>query len=425
MQEKGVLMKFQLIFAELMLPFALVTAMVGCYTIYKTMGMVTFNFQNIIVAVLLLIFAMMCGVVRGRCESIKKKMDSIIQEKKNDLTKFDSFSTTYLNNALYVLDLEYKGVANQSIKRTFFENLPRFLKQFLYVILVWGLVDSIASGNLYSESYLILTAYGTVLSIAEQVGSIFEKSIEIIHMKKDEDVETLDSFEKKENALLEVNRSRVKLDDEALTITSLFSLDVRGASGNVRLYNLCKDVVIPKGKHVILVGAKEVGKTRFLSFIEALFPDSIMIYNDNGKIFGQFYDNFKCKYGLDGDLVRELAAGLKLERFAHSSDEELKKLQITNINTGDKHLCVALVMLYFAIKDPKTAKYIVFDELLANVDEANSKEILKFIMDKVSEIGSTVIFVGHSQQDLIKSYCFSQIKMVSHDTTIKITQAKI
>lgn len=424
-QEKGVLMKFQLIFAELMLPLSIVTAFVGCYTIVKTMEMVTFNIQNIIVAILLLVSAMICGIIRGRCESSKKKIDSIIQEKKNDLTKFDSFSTTYLNNALYVLDIEYRASMNFALKKSFFENLPRFLKQLLCVVLFWGLVDSVLSGSIYSESYLLLTAYGTVLSIAEQVGSICEKCIEIVHLRKDEDVKALNLFENKENAHLELNRERVTLDEKGLTITSLFSLDVHGAGGKVRLYQLNKDIIIPKGKHVILTGAKEVGKTRFLSFLEALFPGCIMIYNDNAKVFNHFYDNFKSKYGFDGELIRELALGLRLERFTTLSDEELKKLQVTNINTADKHLCVALVMLYLAIKNPCSAKIMVFDELFANVDFANSEAILEFIMKKVGEIGSTVIFVGHSNQELIKTCCASHIKMTALDTSIKINQVQL
>lgn len=415
-------MKYNIIWAELILPLLIVTAIFGIYTIVITMSMVTFSVQNIIVAGVLLVSAMVCGIIRGKSESIKKTMDTAISEKKNDLTKFDSFSTTYLYDALYVLDIEYKDVGKQSVRKVFFENLPRFLKEALYVILVWGLVNTMASGELYSETYLILTAYGTILGIAEEVGKIAEKGIEIFQMRKNVDVKAVDEFERKENSLLEMNRMWVNLSEDGLTVSPLFTLDVKSASGEVKHYKLSRAVTINKGEHAILLGAKEVGKTRFLTFIESLFPNSVMIYNDNSKIFNRFYDNFKTEHGLDGDLVRELARGLKLERFANISDEEFKKLQITNINTGDKHLCVALVMLYFAVKAPETARIIVLDELLANVDEANSKEILSFIMSKVNEIGSSVIFVGHSQQELIKAYCHSQIKLCGSADAIKITQ---
>ena len=171
-----------------------------------------------------------------------------------------------------------------------------------------------------------------------------------------------------------------------------------------------------------MVGPKEVGKTRFLTFLKNLFPNCVMIYNDASKIFNRFYDNFKTQYGFDGDLIRELAAGLKLQRFVNLTDEEIKELQITNINTGDKHLCVALVMLYFAIKDPETARIIVFDELLANVDKDNSEEIMAFIMQAVEKVGSTVIFVGHSQQRLIRRYCHSEIILNGEEEQIVVTQ---
>jgi energy-coupling factor transporter ATP-binding protein EcfA2 len=366
----------------------------------------------------------MCSVIRGRCESRSKIQSTVIQEKKNDLTKFDSYSTNALYDALYVLDIEYKGVTKLSTRKVFFENLPRFLKQMLYVILVWGFVKTMASGDVYSESYLILTAYGTILGIAEEIGKIFEKTIEISQMRKDSSVKAVNDFERKEKELLEKNRGTVSLTEEGLEISTDFAVDVKGATGKTRYYKLLDKLYIPKGKHVIFSGEKEVGKTRFLTFLETLYPFEMMIYNDNSKIFNQFYDNFKTAHKFDGELIRELAKGLRLKRFMELSDEELKKMQITNINTGDKHLCVALVMLYFAIKDPDTAKIIIFDELLANVDEENSKKILAFIMQKVEEIGSTVIFVGHSQQTLIQQYCSSQIKLVIDGEAIVVTQNK-
>lgn len=420
--EKGVLMKYNIVYAELCLPLAVVTALLGVYLIIKTMAMVTFSVGNIVVGVMLLLTAMICGVMRGRCESRRKIQSTVIQEKKNDLTKFDSFSTNALEDALYVLDIEYRGAMKQSLMRIFYENLPRFLKQALYVILVWGFVATMASGEVYSESFLILTAFGTVLSIAEELGKIFEKTFEILQMRKDSNVMTVDEFERKEKALVEKNRGAVSLTERGLEISTDFSLDVKSAIGKTRYYKLTRKLELPRGEHVIFSGEKEVGKTRFLTFIETLFPFATMIYNDNSKIFNQFYDNFKTAHGFDGELIRELARGLRLKRFVDLSDEELKAMQITNINTGDKHLCVALVMLYFAIKAPETARIIIFDELLANVDEANSKKILAFIMEKVKEIGSTVVFVGHSQQELIKQYCSSQIKLFAEDTVIVVDQ---
>lgn len=414
-------MKYHIIYAELSLPIAVISAMLGIFTIVKTMEMVTFDVQNIIVGVVLLVTAMLCGVARGKSESARKKIDTVIQEKKNDIVKFESFSSFSLYSALFVLDMEYKSAARQSLKKVFFENFPRFLKQALYVFLVWGLVETLASGEVYSESYLILTAYGTVLGIAEEIGKMLEKTIEISQLKKDEEVNKVDVFEAKENALLEKNRENVRLSELGLEIFKEFSLDVKSAIGK-RFYKLFDSVFIPKGRHAIVLGEKEVGKTRFLTFLKNLFPMSIMIYNDSSKIFNQWYDNFKTEYGFDCDLIRELARGLRLQRFVNLTDEEMKDFQITNLNTGDNHLCVALVMLYFAIKDPKKAQILVFDELLANVDEANSKKILAFIMQKADEIGSTIIFVGHSRQDLIKAYCHSQILLEGNEENILVKQ---
>lgn len=423
--EKGVLMKYHIIFAELSLPLALITALLGIFTIVKTMEMVTYNVQNIIVGIILLLVSMLCGVVRGESESTRKKIDATIQEKKNDIVKFEAFSSFSLNSALYVLDWEYRAAAKQSLRKVLFQNLPRFLKQLLYVILVWGLVDSLASGQVYSESYLILTAYGTVLSIAEELGNIIEKTMEIFQLKKDIEVKKVEMFEAKERDLLERNRGNVHKSEKGFEIFKEFCVDVKSALGNVRYYKLLKEVYIPRGEHVILIGEKEVGKTRFLTFLKSLFPECVMIYNDASKVFNQWYDNFKNPNGFDCDLIRELARGLKLHRFVNLTDDELKSLQITSINTGDKHLCVALVMLYNAIKDPSLARLLVFDELLANIDAANSKEIMAFIMGKVAAIGSSVIFVGHSQQELIKSYCQSQIVLERTEEYILVKQEQL
>ena len=423
--EKGVLMKYHIIYAKLSLPLAVTTAVLGIFTIIKTMEMVTYNIQNVIVGIILLLVAMVCGVIRGKCESTRKKIDATIQEKKNDIVKFESFSFFSLNSALYVLDWEYRAAAKQSLRKVFFENLPRFLKQGLYVVLVWGLVNTLATGEVYSESYLILTAYGTILGIAEELGKIVEKAIEIFQLNGDLEVKKVDVFEAKENQLLEKNRGNVRMSEKGLEIFKEVCVDVKSALGNVRYYKLLETIFIPKGKHVILIGEKEVGKTRFLTFLKNLFSECVMIYNDASKIFNQWYDNFKNPNGFDCDIIRELAKGLKLQRFVNLTDDELKSLQITNINTGDKHLCVALVMLYNAIKNPALARLIVFDELLANIDEANSKEIMAFIMRKVNEIGSTVIFVGHTQQELIKSYCHSQIVLEGTEEYILVKQEKL
>ena len=172
-----------------------------------------------------------------------------------------------------------------------------------------------------------------------------------------------------------------------------------------------------------------------------------MIYNDSSKIFNRFYDNFKTEYGFDGNLIRKLAAGLKLQRFVHLTDEELQKLQITNINTGDKHLCVALVMLYFAIKAPETARIIVFDELLANVIEFGGyEEILDNLSifiedivlkekDVVIEEKLTIVDIAHKMYSLIgnneiyfdyKSYEYEEDipYLTINDTKYNVVSAK-
>lgn len=424
-QEKGVMIAYNIIYNIVNLPVIIMSSCFNIYLVGRTMKMVKYDTLHIIVAIFIFVLAIITGFFRGKTDAVREREKSKISQKKGDLTKYEIFSREFLECALYVLDIEYYSKLKMSIKKDFLEKIPEIAKQILYVILVWGLVNTLATGEVYSQSYLLLTAFDVIISISEEIGKLIEAVISIWQLKKDENFRELNAFEERENTLLEINKSFISLDEKGLLLSPLISLNVKSAAGKEKYYKPSTKIKVKRGENAWLVGAKEVGKTRLLMFVKDMFPNSVMIYNDNGKIFNDFRENLKCNYEIDWDLVRKLAQGLRLERIAKLSDNELKKLDLSNINTGDKHLCVALVMFYYAIKDSTSAKLIILDELFANVDEDNSKEILKFIDEIKQEIGCSYIFVGHSKHELFKQYCTSCIKLRSNSDTITVSQSII
>ena len=149
-----------------------------------------------------------------------------------------------------------------------------------------------------------------------------------------------------------------------------------------------------------------------------------MIYNDRTTVFSKFYDNFKSDIGWNYELIQKLAKGLKLQRLL-MPEANLKALDLRSINTGDMHLLSALVMLYYATSKPEQARIIIMDELLANIDKENAKEILQFIVNICKSIGSTIIFVGHSQQSMIETYCKTKWLMTTNDTKVFIKEVEV
>lgn len=425
LHEKGVNIAYKIIYNIVNLPIILMSGGFAIYFVVKTIEMIDYNLLHILIALLIMLIAIITGILRGRVIGVKEAENAKIGQKKGDLTKYEVSSRTFLNCALYVLDLEYISRTKMALKKGSLEKLPELVKQILYIALVWGLVDTLASDEVYSQSYLILTAFTSVITIAAEISRIFEIVFSILQMKTNENLKTLNDFEKKENTLLEINKPFINLTKEGLYISPLISLDLQGANGKKKYYKPQGEIIVKQTENAWLYGEKEAGKSRLLTFIKDSFPDYVMIYNDNGKIFNLFRENLKCDYALDYDLVRRLAKGLKLERIANLDDNEMLTLDISNVNTGDKHLCVALVMFYFAIKEPENARLIILDELLANVDEKNSIEILEFINELKKEIGCSYIFVGHSQGELIKKYCTSKIKLVANDITVIVDQQKI
>ncbi|MBR1540619.1 MAG: hypothetical protein IJ629_05630 [Clostridia bacterium] len=393
------------------------------FLVFKTTSMVEFSKQTTACAIILLILATIFGVLRGFKRAEIAQVDGTIRKKEGDLTKFYTFSRNFLENALYVLRIESDSRTRANVITEILTKLPTVVKEIMIAISVYGLVSTLAEGVVYSNAYIVMTAFGVVLSIAESLSSILENIFGCIKISLDSDVKELNAFENKEKHVLSKAKKCVTANNKSVTIASNFTADLSTPAG-VKYYFLRQNLHINIGENILLIGQKGTGKTRFLQLLESMDEGKVMIYNDRTTVFSKFYDNFKSDIGWNYELIQELAKGLKLYRFLLPEDE-LKKLDMRSINTGDLHLLAALIMLYYAISKPTEARVIIMDELLANVDKQNAEEILKFVVDKGKEINATIIFVGHSQQDMIEKYCTTKWQMTSNEATVFIEERTI
>lgn len=388
--------------------------------VVKTTQMVEFSQATIILAIVLLVITILLGIWRGIKRAKISEIDSAIRQKEGDLTKFYTFSRNFLENALYVLKLEHNAKIRMNVFTGILTQLPTITKELIVVISIYGLVNTLAEGVVYSNSYIIMTAFGVVLSIASGLGDIFENIFGCIKICKNPLVKELNAFEAKEKIVISEAQKCISASTKLVTISNKLTADLLTSTG-VKHYYLRKQLHVNIGSNILLVGQKGTGKTRFLQLLENINEEKVMIYNDRTTVFSKFYDNFKSPFGWNYSLIQELAKGLKLHRFL-LPETQLKKLDLRSINTGDIHLLAALIMLYYAIIDPNRARVIIMDELLANVDKQNAEEILNFVVSKGKDINATIIFVGHSQQEMIQKHCKTRWTMTTDEAVVYIDE---
>jgi len=420
--EKPVRLKMEFIARCFGIIATVMSVILNCYLAIKTSKLVSFSATTLIGSAAILILAIFFGMLRGIKRASIDEMNSVIQTKEADLTKFYTFSKNHMENALEVLKIEYSQRKKANTVTRILGNFPSIVKEIAVLLSVYGLVNTLAENVVYSNAYIVMTAYSVALVIASSISSIFEDIFSCIKIMRNKDIKKLDTFEKKEKLVLAQAKQTITSNplSSAITIAKNFTADVKDVD-IIRHYSVRTPMSIEFGKHILLIGSKGTGKSRFLQLIESLFEYHVMTYNDRTKVFDKFYDNFKSDIGWNYELIQELAKGLKLKRFI-MPEQELKELTVESINTGDLHLFVALIMLYYAVSQPERARILILDELLANIDKENAEEILKFIVEKANSIGSTIIFVGHGQQSLLQPHCYKQWNMKVNGSCVDISE---
>lgn len=427
MNERGILMLSKMVAAEILIPLNIITVIIGFGGMFKNIQMLSdgsFTWSETIAAIFLFCVTILTGAISGILDSKEEETQTILSVNRNDCLKFQLFSESYKKVVVGKLDRDSAKKTWQRTGKEVLRSFPRLLKQALFVMLVWGMVDTIAGTSLYSETYLLLSAFGTVLNIAEGVGRIISKLVEVSQMKKNRYVQELYDAEKRRDAMYEQNKGLIILGNKKLTISKNIIISIKVA-GHQLYYSLPETIVISLGQHVIITGAKKTGKTRLLNVIAGYYKDKVLIYSTNSKILANLGDNFGDGKQTDVHLIKELATGLHLVDLEKIPDDEIENWHMGDLNTGDKNLLTVLVMLYMGIKEPERSRIMVFDEVLANIDGKNSEEILNFIMEKVNHIGATAIFVAHNQQELIRQYCVSEIVFERTKENVVVTQTEL
>lgn len=416
--EKGVRLEIELIGNLFGCFDKTIIALLNVYLAIKTAEMINLSGSALVAAVILLISGVFFGIARGKIRADIGDLDSVIFAKEGDLTKFYTFCRDFLENALVVLGIEHDAKIRMNIKTEILTFLPTLMRSVSILICTYGFVGALAENQVYSTAYIIMTAFTTLLTIAEYISDIVGNVKACIDINNKPELQTLRNFIKKEDLVLKEAKKNftVTSDKKCLTIKKDFTADLNGID-KIRYYILNQDLHLTIGENILLIGQKGTGKTRLLQILESVFENQIMIYNDHTTVFKKFYDNFKSDVGWNYELIQRIAKGLKLKRLQLPEDT-LKKLDLYNMNTGDMHLMSAMVMLYYAISKPEIARILIFDELLANVDKGNSKQILEFINEIGKEINCSIIFVGHSQQDEIAKYC-------NQKWTLKLAEDKV
>jgi energy-coupling factor transporter ATP-binding protein EcfA2 len=379
--------------------------LLNLFLVIKTADMANFSISVKIGGIILLAIATVFGILKGVENANIADTDSIIKEKENDLTKFYTFSKVHSDNSLFVLQNEYEVKNKKIIVANLFSQIPYITKVFIVACCTYGMINSIVTSETYSNYYIVATIFGTILTVARLLSSVIEYAVSSIAVSKNEAILELNRFEQKEKFVISNAKEKIKFDSKSniITINQKFTADLELPT-ETRYYSLCNNLHIQIGKNILITGSKGTGKTRILQIIESLYEENVMIYNDKTKVFDNFIENFKSSQNFNYELIQEIASGLKLERLK-IPEKALREIKFCNLNTGDRHLLVALVMLYYAILDPSKARIIIFDELLANIDTENAIDILAYITKVGKDIGSSIIFVGHGQQEILKKYC--------------------
>lgn len=415
-RKEQVFLNFQLAWSKIWLFQAGISTIIGLSYTVIVMDIVEMSLPQYIGAGLILFLGILFGIVRGKLQQDTEKMQSGISVRQNTLTDFLMPSTMILRDRLTAISGRYNKRIITFMFKKLFEYLPIIIKSVIFLMLMYGLVESMVETDVYSYSYIVFTAYGFILDVSVSVGNLIEQISKIIAYKKDDDIRELNSFTKREFDTVIRESSNLDLDSNGLTINAIFTANVE-QSIEVRFYKLHSSLQAPSGLITGLDAQNGVGKSRFLQLIRAILPENCLLYDKQTWMFLPSYsENFISKsHDLDFDLIRMLAEGLNLTRIPKTL-KEFKEYELKlNANGADGQLMILLQILYFAIKEhelsPDKKQLIILDEAFANISPENSENVIKFISKIIEELNCPCILVSHAHKDIISKYVSTMWKM--------------
>ena len=271
----------------------------------------------------------------------------------------------------------------------------------------------------------MLTAYGFIVTLANDFGNIIEDVTKLYKYSKASEIIFINNEEDERNRLLDEQERNVVIEENAIVIKKDFSADVTRPDGEEAYYYIPEELKIQKGQMVIIEGQNGTGKTRLNQLLKMIIPD-VICYNTRTSMSNIVIENFRGEYPIDYSLIIRLANGLGLKRVPNTCEAINALVLDKQINGADRQLMLALQILYFAIKEnqknPKKIQMIILDEILGNVSPENAPKVIGFMRSELEKIGACTLVVSHSHKEEVAKNASKTWQMTNEGKKIIIKE---
>lgn len=391
------------------------------------MGVVSLSVPEYIGAISILLCGIFFGVYRGKLQAKTDLLGAETQSLQQKLSNFFMISSNVLDERLNEIENNYwRRIGLQCIKNAI-QVLPDVIKIIAFVALFYNITATgMAEGEIYPYTFVVLTAYGYIVSLASNISNLLEYASKIVLYNQDEELKEIKEEMKKRSKEIEDNLQTVISNGEGITIRTEFTAGLTRPSGEEASYKIHKDLLLKRGQMIILEGENGTGKSRLCKLLKEIIPNAIS-YDVKTSIVEIYQANFKRdKSNIDFNLIKYLAEGLYLERIPKSK-KEFFDLKCSQINSADRQMLIALQILYFVIKEHEEGKtkLIILDEIFGNLSLERTRKVIPFMANELSKVGACTIVVSHSYKEELKKYASAIWMMHNGDNEVIIKEVPV
>ena len=391
------------------------------------MGVVSLSIPEYIGAIGILLCGITLGLYRGKLQAKTDLLGAETQSLQQKLSNFFMISSNVLDERLNEIEGNYwRRIRLQCIKNAI-QVLPDVVKVIAYIALFYNITSTgMAEGEIYPYTFVVLTAYGYIVALASNISNLLEYASKIILYKNDIELQELKEDMKKRDKEIKDNAKTVIANEEGIVVKEEFTAGLTRPNGEEVSYKIPENLLLEKGKMIILEGENGTGKSRFCKLFKEIIPNAIS-YDVKTSIVETYHENFKRgKSKIDFNLIKYLAEGLALERVPKNKKEFLE-LKCSQINSADRQMLVALQILYFVIKEHEEGKtkLIILDEIFGNLSFERTQKVLPFIVNELAKIGACTIVVSHSHKEEVKKYASAIWQMINKENEVLIEEKPV
>ena len=391
------------------------------------MGVVSLSVPEYIGAIGILGCGISLGLYRGRLQAKTDLLGVETQNLQQKLSNFFMISSNVLDERLNEIEINYwRRIGLQCIKNAI-QVLPDVVKVIAFIALFYNIAATgMAEEEIYPYTFVVLTAYGYIVSLASNISNILEHVTKIIMYKNDNELQELKEQMQKRSNEIAVNAKTVMVEEEGIIIREEFTAGLTRPNGEEVSYRIPEKLLLKNGQMIILEGENGTGKSRFCKLLKEIIPNAIT-YDIKTSIVEMYHENFKReKSNVDFNLIKYLAEGLDLERVPKNK-KEFFEMKCSSINSADRQMLIALQILYFAIKEYEggKTKLIILDEIFGNLSLERTQRVIPFIVNELAKIGACTIVVSHSHKEEIKKYASSIWYMRNNEKEVLIEESPV